>query len=243
MNNVQRTLQDELTCKISQNYFWVDSMPVLCWIKNVKPWIQYIRHRVTSILSVSDREQWHHCPGTENPADLLSRSSHVSLAANHLWWDGPEFLKWKSEYWPKYPLGSNLESNPVISERAKHNSDITHAMVIADSYSQCHIHKILDISRFGKKDKLLRTIAWVMIFICNLKSPIKKEEQVMEKSISVDESNEAEMLLVRSLQNESFSSEMKYLIAKVSSKPPLFLDAEHGLATETYQNLVRSPYC
>ena len=71
-----------------------------------------------------------------------------------------------------------------MSERVKHNSGITHAMVIADCYSQCHIHKISDISRFGKKDKLLCIMAWVMRFISNLKAAIKKEEQVMEKSIS-----------------------------------------------------------
>ena len=57
VNNIRDILQDELPGKIVQTFYWVDSMSALCWIKNVKPWTQYIRHRVSEILKTSDRDQ------------------------------------------------------------------------------------------------------------------------------------------------------------------------------------------
>ncbi len=98
VNNIKTTLQDELKCKIANTYLWVDSMSVLCLITNVKPWTQYVRHRVSNILTVSEREQWYYCPGPENPADLPSRGKHANLAGNRLWWEGPEFLHHSPEH-------------------------------------------------------------------------------------------------------------------------------------------------
>ncbi|GFY15811.1 DUF1758 domain-containing protein [Trichonephila clavipes] len=46
--------------------------------------------------------QWGHCPGKDNPADLLSRgTSAVKLAQNELWWHGPPWLKLTPDHWPK----------------------------------------------------------------------------------------------------------------------------------------------
>ena len=49
--------------------FWVDSSTVLCWVRNSKPWKQFVRHRIQQILSISSRDQWRFCPGTLNPAE------------------------------------------------------------------------------------------------------------------------------------------------------------------------------
>ena len=89
-------------------------------------------------------------------------------------------------------------------DKVKHSPSITHAMLIAESYSQYHVHQILDISRFSKKGKLLRTIAWIMRFISNLKAAIKKQELSKEENVSVNEINKAKIALVRSLQSEDF---------------------------------------
>ena len=94
-------------------------------------------------------------------------------------------------------------------------------LLIAESYSQYRIHQILDISRFSKKGKLLRTITWIMRFISNLKSAIKKQELSKEEYVSVNEINEADIILVRSLQTNDFSSEIGYFITKAPSKTPL----------------------
>ena len=56
-------------------FYWVDSMAVLYWIKNKKPWKQYVAHRIKEIHQLTDKNQWYHCPGILNPADLPSRDT------------------------------------------------------------------------------------------------------------------------------------------------------------------------
>ena len=208
VNNIRDILQDELPGKIVQTFYWVDSMSALCWIKNVKPWTQYIRHRVSEILKTSDRDQWFYCPGPQNPADLPSRGKFSNLAANRLWWEGPEFLKGNPENWPKSPSGSKLESESAMKEKLKNDPKITHSMLVSDISSQPRIDKILDLSRFSTKGKLLRTIAWVMRFVSNLKSAREKSQLNKEEQVSVSEANNAENCLIRSIQSEAFSSEI-----------------------------------
>jgi hypothetical protein len=59
--------------EMSNTYYWLDSKTALCWINNQGEWKQFGRHRVNEILRLSKKEEWRHCPGLENPADLGSR--------------------------------------------------------------------------------------------------------------------------------------------------------------------------
>ena len=69
-------------------------MSVLFWIKNEKPWKQYIASRVSEIRQLTPREQWKHCPGPLNPADLPSHGlTGDKLLKSVLWWEGPPFLR------------------------------------------------------------------------------------------------------------------------------------------------------
>ena len=38
-------------------YYWVDSFTTLCWIKNRRPWKQYVQHRVDVIRKLTDIEK------------------------------------------------------------------------------------------------------------------------------------------------------------------------------------------
>jgi len=72
----------------------VDSITVLCWIKQEKPWKQYAQNRVQEIRQGVAEAAWNYCPGAKNPADLPSRGlSGEELVENSLWWNGPEFLR------------------------------------------------------------------------------------------------------------------------------------------------------
>ncbi|GFV33952.1 integrase catalytic domain-containing protein [Trichonephila clavipes] len=57
-------------------YYWTDSLISYYWIRGdssaFKP---YIKNRVQEIQLLSDPMQWGHCPGKDNPADLLSRGT------------------------------------------------------------------------------------------------------------------------------------------------------------------------
>ena len=41
-------------------YYWVDSFTTLCWIKNHRPWRQYVlpQHTVDAIRKLTDIEKW-----------------------------------------------------------------------------------------------------------------------------------------------------------------------------------------
>ena len=87
-----KAVQNALPQKLEPVY-WVDSMTVLCWIKNVKPWNQYVMNRVQEIREHTAPELWKFCPGNQNPADNPSRGMTASeLVTEKRWWKGPEFL-------------------------------------------------------------------------------------------------------------------------------------------------------
>ena len=53
---------------------WTDSTVALGWIQG-EPlrWKTFVRNRVTEIQQLTQKEAWAHCPGKQNPADLLTR--------------------------------------------------------------------------------------------------------------------------------------------------------------------------
>ncbi len=96
VNTLKRSIPGH--CRI---FYWVDSTTVLCWIKNDKGWKQYVSHRVEEIRRLTNRDDWRHCPGTTNPADLPSRGmSGPDLSTAQTWWNGPQFLLLPESEWP-----------------------------------------------------------------------------------------------------------------------------------------------
>lgn len=225
VESIKQSLQDELKGPHIETFYWVDSMCTLCWIRNCKPWNQYVRHRVAEILKSSDRTQWFYCPGPQNPADLPSRGIYrKNFDAHSFWWEGPQFLKSGQDKWPKLPTESEIETNDIaLSEKMKNEPYIIHAMLASNAEAPGNIEQVVDMSRFSSKGKLLSTIAWVVRFVANLKAAVKKQESNKEEKLSVAEINVAENSLIRSIQKEAFPKEISYLVTKATSKPPVYV--------------------
>ena len=49
-------------------FYWTDAKVVLAWLKNNRQcWKPFVQNRVNEILQRSAPDDWHHCPGAQNP--------------------------------------------------------------------------------------------------------------------------------------------------------------------------------
>ena len=85
----------------------------LYWIRGFnREWKQFVENRVTNIRSLTKPNNWFHCPGSENPADILSRGMTVSeLSRTNLWLSGPQWL-----YQRAFSATSQFDENVVPEE-------------------------------------------------------------------------------------------------------------------------------
>ena len=90
MHSVKEALTSEI--KISRLVCWTDSKVAWYWIvQSTKEWKQFLQHRVDEIRKLVPTDCWNHCPGPDNPADILSRGmACCDLTACTLWWNGPK---------------------------------------------------------------------------------------------------------------------------------------------------------
>ena len=152
----------ESYAKITNCFFWSDSMTALQWIQNKGEWKQFVRTRVNEILSLTNKEQWKHCPGEMNPADLGSRGVLATqLKESVLWWEGPEFLRKPQADWPKL---SRLENDESVEAERKVSSL---AVSVNKPQGMC---SIIELSKHSNLLKLLRVTALVVRFTRNVRA-------------------------------------------------------------------------
>ena len=89
---------------------------MLHWIRNQRPWRQYVSNRVNEIKRYSTPEEWNHCPGLLNPADMPSRGLTGSeLGESKSWWNGPSFLCLHRSDWPNTcDIDGNVEAESEL---------------------------------------------------------------------------------------------------------------------------------
>ncbi|GFQ98381.1 integrase catalytic domain-containing protein [Trichonephila clavata] len=178
-------------------YYWTDSLISYYWIcgdsSAFKP---YIKNRVQEIQLLSDPSQWGHCPGKDNPADLISRgTSAVKLAQNELWWHGPPWLKLAPDHWPNRQR--DILDSELCSEELEYRSSV-HVAVTQQRES------LVDINRFSSLKKLLKVTAWVFRFVNNARIVNKS----MNFYITADETQNAEYFWLKYVQYELYSAEI-----------------------------------
>ena len=93
MHKVVQEFKDVLI--VEKICYWTDSEISLSWIKNSKrDWKLWVQHRVSKIQELSNKNDWSHIEGENNPADIPTRDLNLlTFQTNCLWWEGPLFLK------------------------------------------------------------------------------------------------------------------------------------------------------
>ena len=141
------------TClDITETTLWTDSTVALGSIRqDPNRWKTFVCNRVTEIQSYTTPSNWRHCPGKDNPADLLSRGvTAEQLKTMDVWWRGPSWLSQPPQYWPT----NTPPSRRFPSRRER----------VRQSYSVKVPRKLLDNTIYSSYWKLLRVTAWILRF-------------------------------------------------------------------------------
>jgi len=222
VNTVKKSFHENIRI-----FYWVDSLTVLCWIKHDRIWKQYVSNRVEEIRLSTNREDWRHCPGSDNPADIPSRGlPGPELATSKVWWNGPPFLLFPESKWPGSSTMTSVNDR-ASEELVKNPPSLVHALIASnESQDRQDISKIIDCNRFSNLNKFLRVTAYALRFIpgCKNKSrrliPLSK---VADMEIELEEVKEAELIWVKSVQLSTFTKEIQFVKSKSRCVPPILV--------------------
>ena len=196
------TITKEHDYKINNIIFWSDSRIVLSWIRSeAAKFKQFVAARVNEIHELSTTDNWRWVPTAENPADDATRlSSEVQLTPSERWFTGPSFLSLSPSLWP---TEINSEMSELMYEANKSELrpkfvGVAQAVTVDESMP--------DVKRFSSWIKLIRTTAWVVRFVTNLRCKSKRLTD-----LSAYEIHDAEIRWIRKVQAECFPEEINLL--------------------------------
>lgn len=211
------TICENHTLPISEKYIHTDAEVVLAWIgsqhRNYK---QFVAYRVGEILSLTEPRIWRHVPSKENLADCLTKwSKDTAPDSNARWFTGKSFLFSPLESWPEQKRVAE-----TTEELRVHL--LLHHIVLP----KC----VVDVGRFSKWNKLVRTVALVGRYLSNLNQRVKglpietlkatKSQRKLAKitlpavviPLRQHEYQRAEQYLYCVAQNEEYPDETKTLL-------------------------------
>ena len=218
-------LKEDVVC-----HCWTDSAVTLAWIQSDPyRWKQFVANRVAEIQALVSPAQWRHCPGKENPADLVTRGvSAGELLKSQVWFRGPDFLSQRADD-DSVKADSGLDadlsvesqqkfSDVVCSEQSKKACMNQHMLIsvaqeevaseVLSEREGPHSSEILDIGRWSSLIRAMRVLGWVRRFVFNVKAA---REQRVHGDLSFSELCEAKLSLLKYVQTHAFPKELQAL--------------------------------
>ena len=208
---------------LSHVHHWTD---VLSWLDGGPRRLKtFVANRISTISDLTPARSWRHVGSPENPADCASHGIMPSTLLQYsLWWNGPDWLREPPDNWPSMqPTSVSIpeEEKPVLCN------------IVSQSRSPGSNFPI-NFNSFSSFSKLLCVTAWVTRSICKCRN--KGQETVCGNSISTLELQDAENLLIHTVQSSQFSEDFNHLKKKstVSKRSPFrnlnpFLDNNNAL--------------
>ena len=176
---LRNQILNEHDVKIDKIFRWTDSSTVLKWLQAThKKQEVFVANRAAEILENSSMDQWRHVKGVENPAKIRTRGKYIEGLKESVWLSGPAWLQADEEKWPK-PW---CQVNEVEAEQAN--------------------------STVARENKLDQLLAWrrysTFNRIRNLFAYRKRFKTKQRGTLKADEIHQAEQILFRFVQTESF---------------------------------------
>ncbi|XP_067932830.1 uncharacterized protein [Watersipora subatra] len=188
-------LRKELKLSVDKETFWSDSQIVLGYISNdVRKFHLYVANRVSEIRKTTEPKQWNYVPTEFNPADIVSRGiSAKEIIDNDMWWNRPPFLRdsvaldFNKQNWVNTTVN---ESDPEVQKKG---------LVTMATFNTPSITR--KFTRFSSWKKLVHSIALLKSFV--------KQKQWMYKELKTNDLKEAEALILKMAQAESYPMKEK----------------------------------
>ena len=186
-----KSTSEALNMKFQSVKFWSDSTISLHWIKTSPHFLKtFVANRVAEIQSITNSEDWFHVSSSDNPADAISRGQETSIFLNNIMWlKGPTWLEHDEVTWPE----SKLHAVEIPEKRAKIS-----LLTIQGNFEL--------FERFSSITALNRFIAACLRLIRKKKTGVKKTG-----GLSAQEIEEAHLRLIKLIQAQAFSKDIKNL--------------------------------
>ncbi|XP_011700215.1 PREDICTED: uncharacterized protein LOC105457307, partial [Wasmannia auropunctata] len=198
------SLKDSLDAGKIEVFFWSDSTTVLAWINRDKPWNTFVYNRVKEIRKLSDPNQWHHIPGTMNPADLPSRGCTAKHLVESRWWEGPKWLKSSKQQWPIGDHATNEEEINKEMKKSVNKKKIQSSDALSEE--RCMLALSQEEGWYMRRQssylKIVRTVGWILRFISNCRT--SRDSRLVDE-LTAKEFTTAELTVLRLSQQESFN--------------------------------------
>lgn len=180
---------------------WTDSKVALSWIKgDPSKWKMFVANRVTEIQTLTSPSDWFHCPGTDNPADLMTRGVLADqLIGNDMWLRGPKWLSDSSCFCTGITVDYNVHSFATPNEE-----NVGEDLVMAVNEEAT---SVFNFCRFSDFTKVMNVVAWVRRFIHNCKNNGSKHTG----PLTYEELSQAKDTIVTCVQKGSYEKEMNAL--------------------------------
>ncbi|XP_064463406.1 uncharacterized protein LOC135374344 [Ornithodoros turicata] len=161
-------------------------------------WKPFVANRVSEVQSLSDPDAWNHCPGSQNPADALTRGETVeTLRDSQLWWQS--WLSEQEEHWPRQEAHSTENLQPVEIEKRRQEVIVMTTVVAPPP--------LTTVSDFSSYTKLLRVTAWLLRFV----NKCRRQLLASETFLTTAEINRAEILWIKQAQINCYANEIRHL--------------------------------
>ncbi|XP_062713779.1 uncharacterized protein LOC134290623 [Aedes albopictus] len=203
---LSETILQSLSVKVSRRFFWTDSRDVLCWLNSDhRRYSQFVAHRVSEILEVSNADEWYWIPTKHNVADDGTKwKQTINLSSSCRWFTGPDFLRKPPDTWP----GTTRSIGTTEEELRPHL--LTHVQTE---------DPIIAPQNFSQWSRLLRRIAYLYRFVDCWKARLHKVP-IAQGTLTQAELAKAERYLYRLAQANAYSAEVTALSTNAATKSP-----------------------
>lgn len=221
---MDKLLKSSLQLRLDRSVFWTDSQSVIKYISNEHSrYKTFVANRVAAIRDASELSQWNYIDSKSNPADDVTRGQNAEKFLNNTrWLNGPEILweneqKWAVNIKPISPLAPD---DPEV----KRTHIVSTTVCIKEDNAT---HRL--ITHFSDWTKLTVAVSWFL----KLKETLQKLVQIRKQSkvttrgmtnkpdhklggqrVNMEDLKAAELAIVRFVQSQFFSDEIKTLTTK-----------------------------